>query len=254
MFLAISVLMVFWQVYLLNINKSMRTNKEYKKAALAALKGNWAQSVVATASVLFLSVILNLILIGIDYMMIKGVFGYDPWVTYAVSVLTILVSLLFLFFLAFPLVIAFANAFSRLYYKSDRAVLSNVKEMLFEDTLHGSVGMFAMGLITGLFSLALVIPGIIASMSLFLTPYLLKDYPKLSIVDTLRLSRKMMKGHKMQLFLLQLSFIGWILLNVLTLGLASLWITPYMMTAFAAFYHDVKEQYIMKEGQQESAL
>lgn len=232
----------------------MRTNQEYKNAALAALKGNWAQSIVATVAVLSLSVILNLIVIGLEYMMSQGVFGYDPWVPYAVYDLAVLLSLLFLFFLAYPLVIAFANAFSRLYYNSDRAILSNVKGMLFEDVLHGSVGMFVMGLVTAVFSIALVVPGIIASLSLFLTPYLLKDYPDLSIVETLRLSRKMMKGHKMQLFLLQLSFIGWILLNVLTLGLASLWITPYMMTTFAAFYHDVREQFIMKEGQQGSAL
>ena len=232
----------------------MRTNQEYKNAALAALKGNWAQSIVATVAVLSLSVILNLIVIGLEYMMSQGVFGYDPWVPYAVYGLAVLLSLLFLFFLAYPLVIAFANSFSRLYYKSYRAILSNLKWMLFEDVLHGSVGMFVMGLVTAVFSIALVVPGIIASLSLFLTPYLLKDYPDLSIVETLRLSRKMMKGHKMQLFLLQLSFIGWILLNILTLGLASLWIAPYMMTTFAAFYHDVREQFIMKEGQQGSAL
>jgi hypothetical protein len=128
------------------------------------------------------------------------------------------------------------------------------RETVFEDALRGSVGMFLMGLVTSLCSLALFVPGIIASLSLFLTPYLLKDYPELTIMETLRLSRKMMKGHKMQLFMLQLSFIGWILLNVLTLGLGSLWLTPYMMTTLAAFYHDVREQYIMKEGLQGSAL
>lgn len=232
----------------------MRTNQEYKNAALAALKGNWAQAIVATFAVLLLSVLANLIVFGYEYMMDTGVFGHESWVPYVTNGSIVLLNLLFLFFLAYPLIIGYANSFSRLYYKSDRDILTNVKEMAFEDALRGSVGMFVMGLITSLFSLALFIPGVIASLSLFLTPYLLKDYPELTIVETLRLSRKMMKGHKMQLFLLQLSFIGWILLNVLTLGLGSLWLTPYMMTTFAAFYHDVKEQYIMKEGQQGSAL
>ena len=73
-------------------------------------------------------------------------------------------------------------------------------------------------------------------------------------MDTLRLSRRMMKGHKMQLFKLQLSFIGWILINMLTFGVGSLWLIPYVMTTFAAFYQDVKAEYFMKEAQQESAL
>lgn len=232
----------------------MRTNQEYKNAALAALKGNWAQAIVATFAVLLLSVLANLIVFGYEYMMELGVFGAEPWVPYVVYGSVVLTSLLFFFFLAYPLIIAYANSFSRLYYKSDRGILANVKEMTFEDALRGSLGMFVMGLITSVFSLVLFVPGIIASLSLFLTPYLLKDYPKLTIFETLRLSRKMMKGHKMQLFLLQLSFFGWILLNVLTLGLGSLWLTPYVMTTLAAFYHDVREQYIMKEGLQGSAL
>ena len=62
-------------------------------------------------------------------------------------------------------------------------------------------------------------------------------------MDTLRLSRRMMEGHKMQLFKLQLSFIGWILLNVLTLGIGMLWLMPYMMTTLAAFYQDVRNEY-----------
>ena len=113
--------------------------------------------------------------------------------------------------------------------------------------------MFMMNLITSVCSLALIVPGVIASMSLFLVPYLLHDNPDLSLIDTMRLSRKMMRGHKMQLFKLTLSFIGWGLLNFLTLGVGTLWLVPYIMTTLAAFYQDVREQYIMKEGLQEFA-
>ena len=113
--------------------------------------------------------------------------------------------------------------------------------------------MFMMSVVTSVYSAALLVPGVMASLSLFLTPYLLKDNPELSLTDTLRLSRNMMRGHKMQLFKLQLSFLGWGVLNVLTLGLGSLWLVPYMLTTMAAFYQDVREQYIMKEDQQESA-
>ena len=53
-----------------------------------------------------------------------------------------------------------------------------------------------------------------------------------------------MKGHKMRCFLLSLSFIGWILLGILTLGIGYIWLIPYMYTTMAAFYQDVKNEYI----------
>ena len=53
----------------------------------------------------------------------------------------------------------------------------------------------------------------------------------------------MMKGHKFDLFFLHLSFIGWFFLSIFTLGIGLLWIMPYMLTAQAAFYQDVKKEY-----------
>ena len=217
----------------------MRTNQDYKKAALAALKGSWPQAIVATFIVLVIDALL-------DAVVYFGS-GYSVAAVIAVAVLLI-------FFVALPLLLGYINSFSQMFYKSDRNVLSTMKEIALKDYFMGSVGMLAMSLVTSVLSLALVVPGIIASYALFLTPFLLKDNPELSVIETLRLSRKMMQGHKMQLFKLQLSFLGWILLSVLTLGLGMLWLMPYMMTTMAAFYQDVREQYIMKEGQQESAL
>lgn len=217
----------------------MRTNQDYKNAALAALKGNWPQAIVAT----FLVLVLDALLDAVVY------FGSE----YS-TVAVIAVSVLLMFFLVLPLLLGYINSFSLMFYRSDREVLLNVKDIAFRDYFMGSVGMMVMILVSSVCSLLLVVPGIIASYALFLTPYILKDNPELSIMETLRLSRKMMEGHKMQLFKLQLSFLGWILLSVLTLGVGLLWLMPYMMTAMAAFYQDVREQYIMKEGQQESAL
>ena len=58
-----------------------------------------------------------------------------------------------------------------------------------------------------------------------------------------RLVKKMMKGHKFDMFILHLSFIGWIFLSIFTFGIGLLWLLPYMMTAQAAFYQDVKKEY-----------
>lgn len=213
----------------------MKTNQEYKSLALAALKGNWPQAIVATSIVLAISALSAT----------ASWYLTEPF-SYVVPLLIGVV--------AMPFVVGYANAFSRMFYMSDYAILKNVKEMTFEDGFRKLAGMFLMSLVTLLYTVALVVPGVIASLSLFLTPYLLQDYPEKSLVEVMRTSKAMMQGHKMQLFKLQLGFIGWMLLNVLTLGIGSLWLFPYMMTAMAAFYQDVREQYIMKEDLQESAL
>lgn len=58
---------------------------------------------------------------------------------------------------------------------------------------------------------------------------------------------KMMDGHKLDLFLLELSFIGWYLLGILTLCIGYLWIVPYQYTTMAVFYEDVKAEYEAKQ-------
>jgi uncharacterized membrane protein len=93
---------------------------------------------------------------------------------------------------------------------------------------------------TFLWSLLLIVPGIIKAYSYAMTPYLLHDNPDLGAETLICKSMEMMKGHKMKLFLLDLSFIGWGLLCVLTLGIGVLWLVPYVQSARAAFYENVR--------------
>lgn len=91
-----------------------------------------------------------------------------------------------------------------------------------------------------LWSLLLVIPGIIKAYSYAMVPYLLAD-PEVQAEDVITLSRQMMDGKKMDLFILQLSFIGWAILGVFTLNILNLLYTiPYMQLATAGFYHELK--------------
>ena len=94
-----------------------------------------------------------------------------------------------------------------------------------------------------LWSLLLIIPGIIKSISYSQLYYVLKDNPELSFNAAIERSMAMMEGHKMQYFLLQLSFIGWVLLAIITCGVLSLWVNPYMCATYAHFYEYVKEEY-----------
>ena len=98
-----------------------------------------------------------------------------------------------------------------------------------------------------LWTLLLIVPGVIKSMSYSQTCYVLKDNPELSFNAAIERSMAMMEVHKMQYFLLMLSFIGWLLLTILTCGIAALWVSPYMNATFAHYYEYVKEEYSNKQ-------
>lgn len=91
-----------------------------------------------------------------------------------------------------------------------------------------------------LWSLLFLIPGCIKTFSYALVPYILIDHPELSYNSAISLSRKMMDGHKLDLFILHLSFIGWLFLCAITFGLASIYVLPYMSATTANFYEDLK--------------
>ena len=93
-----------------------------------------------------------------------------------------------------------------------------------------------------LWTMLFVIPGIVKSYSYSMTFYILRDNPDMPANDAITASRQMMNGHKLRLFCLHLSFIGWILLSILTLGIGLLFVFPYMQTAQAAFYEDLQNR------------
>lgn len=90
--------------------------------------------------------------------------------------------------------------------------------------------------------LLLIVPGIIATFAYQMTFYILADHPEMDPIDAIKASRKMMKGHKWQLFCLQLSFIGWAILSAFTMGIGGLFLTPYSEAATAAFYKEISKE------------
>ena len=90
-----------------------------------------------------------------------------------------------------------------------------------------------------LWSLLFIIPGIMASFSYAMTDYILADQPELTASEAIERSKEMMYGNRFRLFCLDLSFIGWTILCMFTLGVGNLWLTPYKNAAKAAFYREV---------------
>lgn len=89
----------------------------------------------------------------------------------------------------------------------------------------------------------LLIPGLILGLAYTLVPFILHDHPELHPAGVLSESRMMMKGHKWELFLLMLSFFGWLLLAVFTFGIGLLWLTPYMSMTLVKFYEQRRAEY-----------
>ena len=116
------------------------------------------------------------------------------------------------------------------------------------DILFVGFNRFVETLVAGLlYSLAtsigtclLIVPGIIIGLGFSMTFFIMADDPNISGIDALKMSWNMMQGHKWDLFCLQLRFIGWILLAIITCGIGFLWLYPYMLTATLNFYRQLR--------------
>ena len=100
---------------------------------------------------------------------------------------------------------------------------------------------FLVGLFTMLWSLLFVIPGIVKSYSYSMSFYILAENKGKSALECINESKAMTDGHKMELFVLGLSFIGWILLGYITLGIALIWVVPYMQATMTNAYQALKK-------------
>ena len=153
------------------------------------------------------------------------------------------------FLVIMPLALGFANAFRRLVVFQDGSILHNTAHIAFTGGYWRKVwGMLLVGILTFLWSLLFVIPGIIKMFSYSMTPYILYEYPELGASEAIHRSRMMMRGHKFDLFWLYLGFLGWFLLCILTAGIGIIWLAPYVESAKAAFYEEVKADYALHGG------
>lgn len=213
-------------------NKTMMTNNEYKQAAKSALRGNWTRAVVA--SIVYLLTIL----------LIAGIFGLHS--KEDVSAITAaflgleLASVVAQVFIQNPLDMGYANAFRELYQRGDGQIVSNMFRIPLKNYLHVVWTIVWMNIKISLWTLLLVVPGIIKSFAYAMTPFIIAEHPELSADEATHQSSMMMQGHKFDYFYLLLTFIGWFFLALLTAGIGFFWLMPYIKTTCAAFYNDLK--------------
>lgn len=94
---------------------------------------------------------------------------------------------------------------------------------------------------TFLWSLLFIIPGIVKAYSYSMASYILAENQTMTAREALGESKKIMNGHKMDLFILQLSFIPWELLTAITFGIAGIYVIPYMQATLTNFYKAIKQ-------------
>ncbi|MBR1515245.1 MAG: DUF975 family protein [Paludibacteraceae bacterium] len=149
--------------------------------------------------------------------------------------------------LLLPMEYAFTVAFLRMIRgekELEVADLFTVYRDQFERTF---IVELLMNLYTLLWMLLLIVPGIVKAYSYALAPYLVQDHPEMSASQAIDESMRLMEGHKMRLFMLDLSFIGWWLLCCLTFGLLTFIVAPYQLTARAEFYRELMGETVADE-------
>ena len=182
--------------------------KEAKRNALDVLSGNWGDAIL-------LFILMELITL---FLSIVGSF-----IGTAGSLIGSLITILFSNVILMGLYTALLSARKKYYYQIEY-LFYHFKEDLPKKIWLGILK----NLYIALWSILLIIPGIIKTYSYMLTEFICMKNPNLKADECITASKRLMDGHKMELFKLDLSFIGWILLSLLTLGIGLLWVIPYM--------------------------
>lgn len=207
----------------------MRQNQDYKNEALKALSGSWPHSLVAT--IIYLAILSFLAMPS--YMISFGI-TFPSYISEGSGIIFILI--------VYPMALGFTNSFRLLYETGDNRLTRNAFSLGFDNWLHNVLGMLLTSVFIVLWSLLFLIPGIIKCFSYAMTPYILIEHPEMSVNKAIDESIYLMDGHKFDYFYLGLSFIGWIILSIMSFGIGFIWLIPYMQTTMAAFYADLKKE------------
>ena len=188
----------------------MKRYSELRAEARAALSGKWMMAALVTLIYLVISV-------GLSSLPINAVLRY-----------------MLIYIVMLPVGYGYSVLFLDVFRKTGDVELGKLFDG-FKDFSRVFCTLLLMVVYTILWTLLLIVPGIMKSYSYAMTAFILRDEPQLKNNEAIEKSMRMMEGHKMNLFVLDLTFIGWILLGIVTCGLGLLWVEPYICTARAAF-------------------
>ena len=228
----------------------MLKSKELRVKAWESLKGKyWMAFFVTLVLGLLVSVGSGMVSCSKDMMNI--VTAVDPSEmdsTMKLGALVITGSSLVICFIGFLINLLVGNAAT--VGLSNYFIKNTDSKPLFKDAFSGfkvkygrNIGtLLLIGIKTVLWTCLFIIPGIIKSFEYSIIPYILADDAEISSKDAFKKAKQMMKGNKWRLFKLEFSFIGWFLLCVITLGIGTFFLIPYVNAAAAEFYVELKNK------------
>lgn len=120
----------------------------------------------------------------------------------------------------------------------EKALMSGVKDQPVKAPLLSLV----QGIFLSLWTLLFIIPGLIKSYSYAMSTYILVNDPNVDVVASITKSRQLMDGKKLKLFMLDLSYLGWYILSLFTLGILTIWVASWHQTARTLFFVDVYQE------------
>lgn len=226
------------------LNSNVQPNSEIRSLAYSQLKGNWTVPVITALAYMILSQVISVIPIPgteidmSDYFsnfLDAGTFEEIADAAYGetsfqLPILSILLS--------GAMAIGYC-AFHLTFARKREAELPQIFDG-FKQIVQSIIAIFLSTIIITIGYLLLIIPGVILTLGLSQTFFIMADNPGIKATDAMQQSWDMMKGYKGQYFLLGLSFIPWMILCVFTLFIGYFWLAPYMYVSFAHFYLQLK--------------
>lgn len=210
----------------------MGKNQDYKNRALNNLEGNWGSAAILTlVYVLVVSVVSKILSTGCQWSLPDPA-GMYLGMTFNIGWIIFCLPIGWAFFVSFLDFI-----------RGDKLRISKLWVGFKDGNWLRIMGtMLLVEIYTFLWTLLLIIPGIIKSLSYSQTAFILRDNPELKYNEAIEKSMRMMEGHKTELFWLYLSFIGWAILSLMTLCIGFLLLLPYFYSTLVHFYEDLKAE------------
>ena len=136
----------------------------------------------------------------------------------------------------------FVISLTRIYLRLTEGTKPEIKDIFSGvDVIWKSIWLsILIGIFTALWSMLLFIPGLIKALSYSMSMYILADNPGMTAREALNESKRITKGHKMELFVLMISFILWFMLGSITFGIAYIYVVPYLNTTIANYYKTIR--------------
>ena len=229
----------------------MFERKKYKQFALTQLKGRWTVPVLIT---LFISIILEIFAVPVWIQLFhsgyfSAIFSLDSnqmenavaAVTEAqrTSLLTTVIQTV----VSSILDVAAIGVYLKMSRSPEPVKFSDFIEGL-NNWARAALGALWELLWVTLWSLLFVIPGIIKGFAYSQMFYIIAEYKEVSVTKAMKISMEITKGHKWDIFVMYLSFLGWAFVCAFTMGIGTLWLTPYMDMTFINAYHAMMKEAI----------